>query len=93
MWPEWDLQMEYDPELNGAGRVLYRTGKSCLHPKLGQTSFWKLMPLRDVSSMVLRWFMLSRAALEAKQMVSVTSTGSDSLAVTWSRRHTRRPWR
>lgn len=25
--------------------MLYRTGKSCLHPELGQTLFWKLMPL------------------------------------------------
>lgn len=37
-WPEWDLQVEYDPELNGAVRVLYRTGKSCLHPKLGRVT-------------------------------------------------------
>lgn len=85
--------MEYDPELNGAGRVLYRTGKSCLNPKFGQTSFWKLMPLRDMSPMVLGWFILSRAALEAKQVVSVTSTETDTFAVTWSRRHTRKPWR
>lgn len=73
-----------DPEPNGGSRVLYRTGKSCLHPKLGQTSFWKLMPLRDMSPMVLGWFMLSRIALEAKQVVSVTFTESDTLAVTWS---------
>lgn len=90
MWPEWDLQAQYDPELNGDGRVLYRTGKSCLNPKSGQTSFW---PLRDMSPMVLGWFTLSRAALEAKQMVSVTSGESDTLAVTWTRRHTRRSWR
>lgn len=82
-----------DPEPSGASRVLYRTGKTCLHPKLGQTSFWKLMPLRDMSPMVLGWFMLSRIALEAKQVVSVTFTESDTLAVTWSWRHTRRPWR
>lgn len=82
--PEWDPQVAYDSEYNGTGRVLFRTGKCWLHPNSGQMSFWKL---------VLEWLMLSWAAPEAEQMVSLISSESGTLSVTWSRRNTGMPSR